>query len=420
MKVEVKEPEPWQRVLEIDAPLDLLKEESVQLYKRYREEIALPGFRKGRVPQELIRAKYGQAIEREALERTIPRIYEEALKKTAEKPITKAIVEDVKYKPDEGVSFRATFEVIPPLELRGYSGIFLTKRARKVTKKRVGKELSSLMELHKELVTVDREARRGDFLVVDHTCRTRDGELLDGISGSNCSLSLNGQGMTSGLLGTKAGETREVPYTHSEDDSNQSLAGREVLYRFQVREVKETRLPKLDNDLAKDLGFKDLRELKSKLAEELKARDDTTVREELELQLIEKLISSNSFDPPPSLVESYLAEMLEEARRGCPPEEPLDESRLREDGRPHAIYRARRAILLDRIAELGEIGVSDEELEEKVAEIAKSSRLDPSSLREHLEKRGKLWGIRIGLRREKTIGWLLARAEIRTQRKRGE
>lgn len=420
MKVEVKEPKPWQRVLEIDASLDLMKREVNELYREYGRQISLPGFRKGRVPEGLIRAKYGKSIEKQALERAIPKIYEQALEKTAQKPITKAILEDVNYKPEEGVSFKAVFEVIPPVDVKGYRGISLEKRARKVTRRRVKRELNALRELHRELVTVDREARKGDYTVVDYTCTNEDGKPLDGGSGTNYSLFITGEGLSTGLLGSKEGERREVPHTYPEDWADAKLAGRKVIYEFEIKEVKETRLPRLDNGFAQDVGFDSLKRLKQKVRERLAAKDEKAAREELEFQLSEKLIQANSFDPSPSLIESYLMDMVEDVKKKLPPEKTLDEAALRAERRPFAEYKARRGIILDRIAELEHIEVSDEELEKRIKDLAEGSKMSYRALRDFLERRGETEGIRVGLRRDKTLGFLVDNASIRTVRRRGE
>jgi trigger factor len=364
MDIVVKEEEGCKRVLEIKAPSSLIENEIVRLLNNYKTRMSVPGFRKGKVPLDMVKKKLGDTLQKEALENIIPKIYKEAIQKKNFIPVTQASIEKINYEPPD-FGFQASFEVLPAPEVENYKDIPVEKRRIKIGTKEVEDRLSKLRELNAVYNGVKREAQEGDYIIFDY-------EQIGGEMGkpsqqaSNYALTLKqGEKYFEDLLGAKAGDVREVGDTDGES------------YRVTIKEIKERELPLLDDEFAKDLGVNDLKELEEKIKIDLKKEEDEKIKMEMERKVIEEIIQRNPFDVPESFLEGA-------------------------KDRDLAIYQTKRIILLNQIADKEEITVNDEELLEAT---------DGSNASEEEKKE-----IRSHLRKKKTVDFLLNQVQIKKEK----
>ncbi len=434
--VDIKEPETWKRLLEVTAPSEPVDTEIDRLSMMYRERAKIPGFRPGKAPADLIKRRYKKEIEEQALENVLPDIYREAIDQCPEKPITEPVLEDITFIAGERLSFQASFQVIPSIPLETYRGLQLPKTVRTVGRREIENRLQLLRESHAELVKVDRPAKRGDYLIAEYTeldpedqthvlrtipdfsIRLGDGNLPEQLSNELEGIRAGEERTITLYLpsDTEAPQTsdRKVPDSHQHTDNESGP----VVLHMRVGEVKEVRLPPLDNELAKDLGAENLRRLRSQLLEDLQEEEHERSEIEFKRRAIVKLIKLNPFDPPPAMVEIQLNRLISHVGGDQAVDNVLSDETALQQYLPVAIYQVKRILLLDRIAEIETIGVTNEELTQRVETLAQERREDPVKLREKMESDGELEALRMEMRREKALNFVLEHAHISVEREK--
>lgn len=394
MEISVERIESWKIALRVKSDSVPVEQEMERLFGAYTSGAEIPGFRKGKAPRELVRARYGKAVESKALEKTIPVVYREALEQEGMNPLTQAEIDEVDFEPGRQLSFRATFEVVPDIEVKEYDGLPVATTDTTPSEEEVAERLELLRQMNASLSPVEREARTGDHLVVDYTVLDGKGQEIPDGRVSNYSLPLGDIGqkeLDEGLIGVKAGDVKEVRVSFPREVKDKRVAGKTLPVRMKIREVKERKVSELNEEFAKDLGADSLSGLKVKVSDELAQEARRRARASMEKEVIDRLIERNSFDPPKSMVDGY----MEELRLGT---------------RELGVWFARRAILLDKLIETLEVVVLDKETDERVRKIAEELRADPVKMRESLERTGRIEHVKASIRREKALDYLIEHA----------
>jgi len=224
-----------------------------------------------------------------------------------------------------------------------------------------------------------------------------------------------------GLLGLKSGESAEITVDFEQGHPNTKLAGKKVFFKVKVMDVKLMELPELNDDFAKSLGadFNDLESLKNRIREDMNGREEKRVDRELKSKLLDKIAATVSFDLPESLVDSemkYAVETVKQnlLRMGSNFEKAgLTEDKVREDFRPASEKRVKNLLILGEIARLNDLTLSETELDEGFADLAKGIGQDPKVVRQYYEAKGLLDGFQDRLLEEKTLNYLVKGAKIR-------
>lgn len=363
MEVEIKEPQEWQRVLQIKLPSNQIKEKLEKLYIKYRNSVRLNGFRRGKVPMSIIKTRFGATIMAEAKEETINEACIKVLKENGIKPINQGKVTDVKWNEEEGLSFKASFEIMPTIEAKNYKGMKLKVPSSKVKKEEIDVALNNLREQNATYVTtVTRGAIEGDYIVTDYEVLGEKKGIVRKERVQNYTITLGDKNLpgefTRALLGSKPDDVKKVSIRYPLDYPNESLRGKYLEYVFYVKEIKEKRLPPLDNEFAKDMGVNSLNELKKKLEKEIEPQKKEQINRSLRAKVVDKLIEENPFEPPESLVSAYLEDIMRSVRE----RDKLDDA-AKEKLRELALWRTKRDILLSKIADKEELNLSKAELE---------------------------------------------------------
>ncbi|KPL10196.1 hypothetical protein AMJ71_04050 [candidate division TA06 bacterium SM1_40] len=423
MTIQIVESSASERVLQIEIPAKEVETEIDRLYGDLRKRAVVPGFRKGKVPETILRARYGTAIEGEAIETVVPRAYWSALQETSLEPITRPSIDDVEFSSGGTLKFAARFEVVPEIEVSGYRGLRLKRQVATVGPVEVDARMELIRHMHATYENVHRPAKEGDLLLIDYETFDLGGKRLSDGKISNYPIELTNSPQRGefeeGLIGSVRGEVKQLPVRFPEDHPDSTLAGKTVRFVVSVLEVKEKHLPPLDDEFARSVGqFKDLAELREKVRAGLEAEEVHRQRQELVSQIVEKLLDANQFAPPKAMVERSLERIVRgaraEAERNGRGVDSLDEAEFTTHYRPVAEIVVRRMLLLERVADREEISATDEELDRYIAAEAARTSATPTAFRQILESRRELDGVRDYLTREKVLDFIIEQAEIET------
>ncbi|MGE5548987.1 MAG: trigger factor [Bacteroidota bacterium] len=412
---------------EVDQALD-------KAYLKVVRKVKVPGFRQGKVPRPILEAQYGKEILYEdAAEIMIPDAYRRAIDEHKLEPIDQpelTVVEPlIQGKP---FVFKATVPVLPEVILGKYTGIKAEKPARTVSDEEVTSRLEAMREQYAELVLSEHDAlENGDYAVVDFD-GFMDGAPFRGGSATGYTIEIGGggylPGFAEGMLGMRPEETREVKVQFPEDYHAKDLAGKEAVFRVVLREIKRKELPALDEDFAKSLGHDSVEALTASVRSSLQAAADREGERTFSERVLEQVVAEAKVEIPEVLIARQVEHRLESLKRnveyqGMKYDQYLadlgkNEDELKDDARPQAEEEVRRELVLDAIRKAESIQPTEEEIQKRVEELATISRVkDAGGFRRALERSGRLSAIVENLAREKTIKFLVEKAEPLPERK---
>jgi trigger factor len=421
MKVEVTDVEACKRRVAVEAPLEVVNAQWEQAYGRVQKQAQLHGFRKGRVPRELVKVHFADEVRREVAEHLIPEVYRQALSEARLDPVNEPDIQDLRLEEGAPLSFVAVVEVKPDIALTEYTGVEVEHAPTTITSERVDETLERMREQQAEFNLVDRPASPGDLVIVDYTLDVEGQEP----STQTGYAFVIGDGsvmreIDEAAAGMRAGDQREVGFRFPDDHRREELRGKPGVATLKVVEVKEKVLPALDDDLAKSLGqFDDLAALRAELQTQLAARQASEDRQALEDKIVDALLARHPFGVPDSLVMRQIAHQVEHARermrrQGVDPDRlPWDYDKLIGELRPGAERAVRRALLLEAVAEREGLAATDADVDAEVEKIAQAGQRPAPAVRRMMEKSGDLDALRRGLRERMTLQFLIDRAQIR-------
>jgi trigger factor len=372
--------------VEVEVPSDALEREMRSAATEIGREMRVPGFRSGKVPAQVVIQQVGrEAVLDEAVRRGLPAWYEEALTDAGITTVGDPKV-DLRDLPQKGSPLAFTIEVgvVPPARLGQYKGLEAGRREPRVDPEELQTELERIRESLASLQTVDRPAGSGDFLVIDYAGRV-DGESFDGGEARGQVVELGSGRLIPGfeeqLNAAQAGDELEVQVTFPDDYSNEELAGKEAVFAVQVKEVKEKRLPELDDDFAVEAGgYDSLDELRSELEQRLKRADEREIEMEFREAVVDAAVAQAHIEVPHELVHAKAHEMWHRTARrlssqGIDPRRYLElsgktEEELVTESEPDAERALKREAVLAEVVKAEGIEVTDEEVADALREAA--------------------------------------------------
>ena len=416
------------REVEIEVPADEVTKSFRNVIRRYQKLARIPGFRPGKVPESVIRNRFAGSIREEVVEAVVPQHFRGAIEKQGLRPVSQPQVTDLNLEEGQPLKFRAVFEVIPDFAVEGYQNVKVEKPDIALTDAEVDAELDRIRDARStmEPVTEDRGLQEGDWAQIGFKGHvqgdTPEGEQAEQpIEAQDVSVEIGGKdtvaAFSDALRGAKPGQELKFEVTYPGDFGQQRLAGKTVAYDVEVRGIRKKVQPELNDDFAKELGdYESAEDLKNKLREHMAADKKHRATVDARNRLVEALVSRFSFPVPESLVQGQIDARLERglralAAQGMRPEDmrKLDFERLREAQRDSAANEVKGSILLDRIADVENIQVSDDELEHELQLLSLQTREPLEALRDRLTREGSLARIREQIRREKTGDLLVER-----------
>ncbi|HVT96876.1 MAG TPA: trigger factor [Acidobacteriaceae bacterium] len=423
------------REIQVEAPADEVSKAFRTVLKRYQKLARIPGFRPGKVPESVLRSRFASALREDVVEALVPEHFREAIAKQGVQPVSQPQVTDLQLQEGQPLTFKAVFEVLPQFSIDGYQDVKVEKPSAELTDEEFNAELERIRDTHSRLedVTEDRGLADGDWAKISFTgdvegeagsageAGESESSTPQPIEGRDVTVEIGGkdtvQAFTDALRGSKPGQELKFEVTYPGDFGQKRLAGKTVAYKVEVKGIQTRVLPELNDEFAKELGhYESLEDFRQKLKEHLAADKKNRVFADTRNRLVDALVSRFQFPVPESLVQSQIDARLERglralAAQGMRTEDMrrLDFDRLREAQRESAIGEVKGTLVLDRVADVENIQISDEEVERELQVISLQTREPLETLRGRLEREGGLARIREQLRREKTGSLLVER-----------
>ena len=365
-------------------------------YLKQRNKINVPGFRKGKAPRKIIEGMFGSGVFYEdAINELYPKAYADAVEQEKLDVVSWPNVEVLEAGKD-GLTFKATVTVRPEVKLGEYKGLTAEKEEVKITDEDIDNELKPYINRASRMVTVEREAQNGDTVVIDFE-GFKDGVPFDGGKAEGHSLELGSGAFIPGfedqLVGTKAGDEKDVNVTFPEEYHAEELAGAPVVFKVKVHEVKEKQLPTVDDEFAKDVSeFDTLEAFKKDLADKLTERREAQAKRAFEAAIMEQVMDNMEVEIPDAMVAYETDQMVEDmARRiqaqGIPFEQYMAMTGMtidivRSQAAAAAMERVRRDLALNAVIAAEDIQISDEELEEEYKRLSEQYHMELDKVKE--------------------------------------
>lgn len=354
-------------------------------YIKNRGRISVPGFRKGRAPRKLIENMYGPSVFYEdAMEILYPEGLDFGVKEKGLKTVGRPSVLDMNIGDDKTLTVKYGIALFPEVTLGEYKGLTAVKTTPKVLKKEVDDEIELARKRNARIVAVDREAKDGDTVVIDYE-GFKDGTPFEGGKGEKYSLVLGSKqfipGFEEQVTGMKAGETKEIALTFPENYQAKELAGKPVTFQVKVSEVRESILPELDDEFAKDVSeFDTLEAYKADVKEKISERKKTDAERAFKDAILEKLAENIQCEVPDAMVEERIDRTIENynynlSRQGLSFDKYLQmmgttAADFRKTMVPGAEKELRLDLALEKIAETENFEITDEEIEKEYQTVA--------------------------------------------------
>lgn len=370
-------------------------------FKKIRGRLNVPGFRKGKVPRKLFNKMYGEeALYEDALNDLLPRAYQKALAELEDEDfelVGEPSIDIKSMEKDADWEIIAEVPLKPEVTLGDYKNIEVTKQDRTVTDEDVADELESRRQRAVELALKDDAAEEGDTVVIDFE-GYKDGEKFDGGSAENHSLELgSGQfipGFEDQLIGAKSGDEKDVEVTFPEEYGAEELAGQDVVFKVVVHEVKEKRVPELDDEFAKDVDdeVETLDELKDKIRQQLEKSKDRAATEATDDEAIQKAVENAEV---PEIPEAMIDEEVDRQfnlfinnlqQQGISKDQYMSmigtsEQELRNQFRNEADFNVKTNLVLEAIAKAENIDVTTEDIDAEIKDLAEQYGMEEDRVR---------------------------------------
>ena len=381
----------WQLEVSVDA--NTFNTAVDHAYKKQKNRIVIPGFRKGKAPRAFIEKYYGPDIFYEdAINEVYPDALEEAVKESKLDMIQDKVDFDlVSADKENGLVFKATITVKPEISIQNYTGIPATRKSTEVTDEDVAAELARVQDRNSRMVTVeDRPAENGDVTDIDFE-GFLDGEPFEGGKSENFSLRLGSNqfipGFEDQIVGHNTGDEFDVNVTFPDDYQAEDLRGQSVLFKVKLHEIKKKELPALDDEFAKDVSeFDTLDEYKADLKKHLEERKQEQVKDDVDNQLIDKLVELVEGEIPPAMYMNKANDDLRDfgyrlQSQGLDLQTYLkytgqDVQTTRANFLPQAERQVKLRLALEKIAALENLVASDEEIEDEYKKLAENYKMD--------------------------------------------
>ena len=387
-----------QVVLTIEVGAEEFEAAIEKAYQKMRRKINVPGFRPGKAPRKIIEGMYGvEVFYEEAINIAFPEAYEAAVKEKELQVVGYPVVEMEGEVTRGGFTFKATAPVYPEVTLGQYKGLTAEKEEVKVTAADVDARLKVLTDRNTRLVSVEREAKEGDTAVIDFE-GFLDGKPFDGGKGENYSLELGSHTFVPGfeeqVAGMKAGDEKDIDITFPEDYTA-DLAGKAVVFKVKLHEVKEKQVPALDDEFAKDVSeFDTMKDLKADLKKKITAEREESVKRAFEDALMEQAAENITADVPDAMVEAQARQFLDNfkmqlAQQGIKYDEymkatGMEETKIIEDAKEPALKQVRMDLTMAAIIKEEALDATDEEVEAEMQKMADQYGMDLETVKKYI------------------------------------
>ena len=400
MSLQVEKLENNMAKLTIEVPADDLEKALQSAYMKQKNKIAMPGFRKGKVPRQMIEKMYGPEIfYDDAANALIPKAYSEAYEECELEIVSRPEINVVQIEKGKSFIFTADVATKPEVKLGEYKGLEVDKVSTRVTQKEVDAKIQEEAEKNaREVVVTDRAVADGDEVILDFEGFV-DGEAFEGGKGENYPLTIGSGSFIPGfeeqLVGAEAEKEVEVKVTFPEDYHAEELKGKEAVFKCTVHEIKAKELPEIDDEFAAEVSeFDTLEEYKADVKAKIKEQKAAEGKRKQEDQAVEKAVENASYEIPDAMIDTQCENMINQfaqqmAQQGLSMDQYLQFSgltldQLKEQVRPDAITRIKSSLVLEQIAKEENIEITDADVDAEIEKMATMYNMEADKLKEYM------------------------------------
>lgn len=415
IEVDVKDTGELEKTLHVTVPAEQVDREYTRIVGELRQKVKIPGFRPGKAPPNVIEGRFRDDLRSELIQSLLPRALQEAVNEAGISPVGDPAIHDLDVERGKAMRFRAVLEVWPTVDVTGYEDLEIEQEIEPVTQEGVEEALQGLRRGRAEEIPADRPSVEGDVVEGELLPVDVHGNRLSKLESRTVVLEAGSENLLpefrEASIGIAPGGERVLEVQYPEDYGQEELRGQKRRYRLQVREIREKKLPPLDDEFARGVDPEtDLEGLRGRIRERLVAEADARARRDAAEKTVDRLIQENPFPLPQGLVQrglgSIARRMEEEGKAEKDPQE------LERQFRPLVERIQRRQIILGAVAEKEGLTVTDEDLQERIEAMAKDGGLHPARLRAAIEKRGDLERLKEDMQEQKTLDFLLQKAKV--------
>ena len=405
MSLQVEKLEKNMAKLTIEVSASELEKALQSAYMKQKNKISLPGFRKGKVPRQMIEKMYGAEIfYDDAANALIPKAYADAYDECELDIVSRPEIDVVQIEKGKDFIFTATVATKPEVTLGEYKGLEVDKVSTRVTQKEVDAKIQEEAEKNARTITVeDRAVQDGDEVVLDFEGFV-DGVAFEGGKGENYPLTIGSGSFIPGfeeqLVGAEAEKEVEVKVTFPEDYHAEDLKGKEAVFKCTVHEIKAKELPEIDDEFAAEVSeFDTLEEYKADVKAKIKEQKAAEGKAKQEDQVVEQAVKNATYELPEAMVETQAEQMANDFAQRMQPQGLTMEQyfqftgttaeQMMEDLKPQAVKRIETRLVLEAIAKAENIEISDEKLDEEIGKMAEAYKMEADKLKEFMGENEK-------------------------------
>ena len=422
LQVRVEKSAGCRRILTVEVPAERVSEKYEEVKKAVAQSASVPGFRKGKVPENIITAKYSDLIKKETIERILPDVYPEAVKESNEKPVTEPVISKLNYNKGGELSFVAEFDVFPEFSLPKCDGIDINKKVFEVKDKDVDDAVKQIMERQASFEDIkDRGAATGDIAVVDYNV-TVGSKMID--KRSNMWIPLEEKTLFplkfANIKGIKPGEEKEFEDKVPEDYFQKEFAGEVAEVKVKLVGLKIKNIPELTDDLVKKMGnYKNIDEFKKGLKEYITSDRKRAQKEGMKNQVFEYFLKKTSFALPQFSLEknkkrgfeNMVGHLKNQGMKDTDIEK--EKTSIEKASAEEAEKNLKIAYIMGRIIQENKLEASDDEVRKKIDDIAKQSGQKMEDIKKYLGTGDKFENLRYSIEQDKAMEFILNKAKIK-------
>ena len=422
MNVEVEALDKARKKIQVILPEEKIAEIRESIYEELKKKAKIKGFRPGKVPRSIISTYYKDYIDEELQTRMVQSTMGEALSTAKVNPVIEPIVNFIDE--DDRHGYELECEVVPEIELPSYKGVEVEVDPINITDEDVEKRIDGLQHMHAEMISreSDAGAQKGDFVVIKYQ-GYMNGKPVKGIGTEYYPLELGSANLMpefeTALIGMKPGEEKEVEITFPDDYPDKDVASKAMQFQVHVKEIKEKRLPEINDEFAKDLNFENIEVMKVGLREEIRKEKETARKRDIAQKIMETLTKSIDIPVPKRLLDKRVHGMIDDAMNRFQSDKMTEEEQrnlegnLIKDFEPRAEERIKGEIILKKIAETESITVDDNEIHERMKKMAEDSRRSYDEIEKFYREYNMLDSLGASIVEEKTLNFLRDEAVVK-------
>ncbi|MGE0483275.1 MAG: trigger factor [Gammaproteobacteria bacterium] len=420
MQTSLEKPSTLERRLTVEIPEQRIAGEVQTRLDELRKNVRLDGFRQGKAPAAVIKQRFGKKVREEIVGELLQRSFGEALDKESLRPAGQPVIDPVASAPGTGLTYTATFEVFPEIELTAVERIQVKRSVCEIGDGDVDVMVEKLREQNREWLAVERPAQDGDRLTITFE-GTIEGEPFKGGSGDDFDIELGSgmmiDGFEDGLRGRTAGDSVELDLAFPDDYRNTDLAGKPVRFAITVKKIAEPVLPTIDADFMEKFGVRggDLEAFRAEVRANMAKERDRTLRQRFNNEVMEKLASANEFEVPSTLVKSESDRLRQQVARdlimrGINPADAAEEfdTRVAEQART----RVKLGLLMAEIIKGASLRADPAKVRQMIEEMAGSYEDPAAVVKWYYDNPQQLQQVEGICLEDEVVNWVAERAQV--------